>query len=274
MKRGLIFIIMLLVLTSEGRAGETSSLRALMTGDDSRGWQAVGRLNMGNRSFCTGSLIAPDLVLTAAHCMYDIDSRQRIDDAEVEFLADLRGGRASAHRRVKRSFVHPGFHFDGLAENFADRVAYDVAILELDQPIRNGTIEPFATQYDPADGTEVGVVSYAHDRAESPSLQEVCHVLAHQGGSLVLSCEVDFGSSGAPIFVIEDGKAEIVSLVSAKAKVRGQAVALGASLQVPLMELMAMRAEGDGVFSRPAPKVRRLTLSETQLSTGAKFLRP
>ena len=47
-------------------AGEGSALKSLMTRNDSKGWEAVGRLNFGGRNFCTGALIAPDLVLTAA----------------------------------------------------------------------------------------------------------------------------------------------------------------------------------------------------------------
>lgn len=272
MKRGLFFLVLLAIWTSEGRADGGSDLKTLMTGDDSRGWQAVGRLNIGERSFCTGSLIAPDLVLTAAHCMFDSDTGERIADAKVQFLADWRGGRAAAYRGVKRSLVHPRFTFtDG---NFADRVASDVAILELDQPIRNSSIKPFSTDARPVTGAEVGVVSYAKDRADSPSLQEVCHVMARQRGSLVLSCDVDFGSSGAPIFVIEDGEARIVSLVSAKAKVRDTPVALGTALQGPLAELLALRGQSDGVFRKLAPVVRRLSLGDAQAETGAKFLRP
>jgi len=272
MRRGLIFIIMLLFLGAEGRAQGTSTLKTLMTGDDSRGWQAVGRLNIGDGSFCTGSLIAENLVLTAAHCMYNMDTGERVKDADVEFLADWRGGRASAYRKVKRSIVHPDFI---VAEaTFVDRVAYDLAILELDQPIRNSSIEPFNVETGASQGAEVGVVSYAHDRADSPALQEVCHILAKQNGSLILSCEVDFGSSGAPIFVIEDGQARIVSVVSAKAKVQDRPVALGTALEAPLAELMAMRGESDGVFGNAAPSVRRLSLEDAGNGTGAKFLRP
>ena len=272
MRRGLFFLLLLAIWVSDVNAQEASRLQALMTGDDSRGWQAVGRLNMGQNSFCTGALIAPDLVLTAAHCMYDRETGARIPDAEIEFLADWRRGRASAYRTVRRSLIHPEFDFHGT--DFAFRVAHDVALLELDQPVRTGSITPFATEVRPGRGDAVGVVSYAHDRADSPSLQELCHVLARQGGTLVLSCEVDFGSSGAPIFVMQDGAPHIVSVVSAKAEVRGKPVALGTSLGAPLADLMAMRNASDAVFRRTPPKVRRLSLEETRDTTGAKFVRP
>ncbi len=272
MTRALIFLVLLVLLVGPARADTPSALRALMTADDSRGWHAVGRLNIGGDSFCTGSLIAPDLVLTAAHCLYDAETGARHADGSIEFLADWRNGRASAYRGVKRSIPHPDFTFT--TDNFATRVAHDLAILELDQPINNSTISPFATRARPDAGTEVGVVSYAEERSESPSLQEVCHVLAQQGGSLVLSCSVDMGSSGAPIFVMENGRPAIVSLVSAKAQVRGEPVALGTGLQAPLADLMALRAQGDGVFAKPEPPLRRLTLTQGRAASGAKFVRP
>ncbi len=245
-----------------------SPLVTLQTGDDSKGWDAVGRLNLGDRGFCTGALIAPNLVLTAAHCLFDKETGARVDPATIEFLAGWRNGRAAAYRGVKRAIAHPEYIYGG-HENL-DRVEYDVALIELDQPIRLPSITPFETDMRPAKGAEVGIVSYAQDRADAPSLQEACHVMARPPGMLVLSCSVDFGSSGAPIFTIRDGVARIVSVVSAKAEVEGQKVALGTSLEDPLTVLRAELEASDGVFNRPA-KVRTLLGGA---GGGAKFVKP
>lgn len=264
---GLIFT--LLFLPFSALAEDSSPLRALTTGDDSRGWEAVGRLDFAGQSFCTGALVAEDLVLTAAHCLFDKDSGARYAADQIQFLAGWRDGRAAAYRGARRVVVHPGFQPSG-----EDR-AEDLALIELDRPIRNFSIPPYATGPMPGRGSEVGVVSYAHDRAERPALQDVCHVLGDVAGTLVLDCEVDFGSSGAPVFDLSGPKPRIVSVVSAKATAGTQPVSLGTSLVGPLAELMTMLANGgDGVFSRIRPTVTPMGSTEAGDTTGAKFIRP
>ena len=112
-----------------------------------------------------------------------------------------------------------------------------------------------------------------------PSIQETCHVLARQRGTLVLSCDVDFGSSGAPIFAEVDGMAQIVSVVSAKAEVRGRKVSLGTNLEKPLAEMMALLQSGNGVTAATKPEIRAVNRNTTKPrrlngGDGAKFLRP
>ena len=263
-------------------AQDASGLSTLMTAYEAQGWEGVGRLNIGRTGMCTGALISPSLVLTAAHCVVEQESRREVPPGWVEFLAGWRNGRASAKRNVRRIVVHPGYEHRTPGGEL--RVINDVALLELQSPIRLANVRPFGTAERPRKGSAVGVVSYAHDRSETPSLQEMCHVLARQRGSLILSCEVDFGSSGSPIFVEVDGEPRIVSVVSAKAMVGGRPVSLGTNLERPLAELMVLMNAAPDTIGPGADQPRRIGVDTpirrpqpgvgSASQGGAKFLRP
>lgn len=255
MMRPLIAAFALAAVLSSGAIAQDSRLQALSTIDASRGWQAVGRLDIGGRSFCTATLIAPDRVLTAAHCLYDRASGARIEDGRITFLAGWRTGRAEAIRGIRRSVIEPEFRF--AAGDTLARVATDLAVLQLDMPIRMPSIRPFAIALGvPVSGDSVAVVSYARERAEAPSLQDRCAVLEQRyDGVMVLSCAIDFGASGAPVFAFEDGEARIVSVISAMAETAAQTVALGMRIEGRVAALSAS-LEGSGAresarFLRP-----------------------
>ncbi len=266
-----VISLIFLVLTAPSVQAQTSALQLLETRTDARGWEAVGRLDIEGKGFCTGALIAPDLVLTAAHCMYDKADDAPIDPSRIQFLAGLRGGSPEAIRAVRSAIVHPSYAHIGRAT--VDLVQYDVAILQLTHPIQYSHVRPFEVSKLLRRGTQVAIVSYAQDRAHAPSLQETCNVLGQQNGILIMDCDVDFGASGAPIFRAENGVPHLVSVVSAMAEIDGEKVTLGMNLAEPIAVLRLALTQGHGFFSTQ-PNTARVIQHNERTDTGTRFVRP
>lgn len=259
MLRSLLCLAAAALLWSAAPASADGALRTLATADDGRGWEGVGRLDFGETGFCTAALVAPDIVLTAAHCVHDPATGEVIAPATVAFRAGLRFGRADASRGIRRIVVHPGYVHGPGAGDRLERVRDDLALLELDRSVRNGSVHPFRTRPDVDPGMPVEIVSYGRDRAEAPAREVGCEVLTRDADVFVLSCSVDFGSSGAPVFVSVGGEMRIVSVVSAKATWSGREVALAPVMGARLDALLA-------AFARPptfAPVGKRLTVTGT-----------
>ncbi|MHA3914144.1 trypsin-like serine peptidase [Halovulum sp. GXIMD14793] len=215
-----------------------SPLRALDHVDEARDWVAVGRVNIGHDGFCTGTLIAPGLVLTAAHCFFDPQSGGRLPDSQVSFVAGWSDGHAESIRGARRVMIDPDYRYSLHPNNV--QITNDLALIELDRPIRETAALPFERATRPRTGSAVGIVSYAQGRADVPSIQDSCTVLGQHKRVMALSCDVTFGASGSPIFDMSGPRPRIVSVVSAKGRLAGKTAAFTMAIDGKVETLMSL----------------------------------
>jgi len=251
-----------------------SELKRLTLRNDLLGWEAVGRLDLGGQGFCTGALVAPDMVLTAAHCLFDPRSNAPIAPERIVFRAGLRDGVAIAERAGYRAVVHP--RYDHRQPNGPDRVRHDLALLQLARPISTGDADPFAVDSLDDAAPDVSVVSYAVGRAEALSREGRCSVTGRGQGMIGFDCDLSFGSSGAPVFQRRDGRLRIVSVVSSGARQEGREISVGMDLPALYADLRRSMRTGEGVWPEAnVQRPRRLSVtSGARTEGGARFLRP
>jgi protease YdgD len=249
---------------SQARAGlETMTMR-----DDLLGWEAVGRVWVNGESFCTGTLVATDLVLTAAHCVFSGSSADLLPAEAFEFHAGPRDSDAVATRRVRAVAVDPAY-VAGTATS-PQTIRADVALLQLSEPIPAAAAAPFAVTSLASGVRSVTVVSLAQGREDALSIERGCRVTGRGGGLFGFDCDVTFGSSGAPVFDVSGGRGRIISIISA-----GNAdEAYGMDVVSSVTTLT--KAIRDGRPSVRAVETAQNTLVSKGLTRagGAKFVKP
>ena len=161
-------------------------------------WSSLVRVQTEAGSRCTGTLIAPNRVLTAAHCLVAPATGIIVQPGRLHVLAGYDRGEFRAHARGAAFTIAPGF--DPAARG---PVGADWAVIRLAAPLPGATL-PLAPL--PVAGTPAMLGGWQQDRAHVLLADTACRVQAIQRDALGRAllrhdCAGTRGSSGAALLV-------------------------------------------------------------------------
>lgn len=191
-------------------------------------WRTIGQLNISGGGRCTATLVAPDVILTAAHCF---GGRTGRFSGGGSFLAGHGENGDVARATLIEAFVNPQYRSNtvaGLGQGNGD----DWAFARLDRPIgsdvgyMNVLAPSQADQSQAIAGTwhRVNQAGYSWDTGNNISANIGCRIVSFFPDDTIFhECDTTRGDSGSPIFVDQgNGQYSVVAVDSQFFSLPGQ----------------------------------------------------
>ncbi|MGZ9272721.1 MAG: trypsin-like serine peptidase, partial [Candidatus Binatia bacterium] len=183
-------------------------------------WLAIGRVNRTSGGFCTGTLVAPHLVLTARHCLVNHHTGRRVEPDTVHFLAGYRRGEWRGHG-VGRAFLLPDSDETG-----PPALADDWVLVVLEHALNVTPVPVLAMSQEQAGGARLARAGYAINRPHLLSRHDRCAILGRNENVLIHDCDATHGDSGSPLLMNSGGDAVIVGMTTGTTKLKGKDVGI------------------------------------------------
>ncbi|MCP4679710.1 MAG: trypsin-like serine protease [Deltaproteobacteria bacterium] len=177
-------------------------------------WQGAVALFGGGGSMCTGTLIAPDVVLSAAHCVYlpyrNIDYTK--DPGSLQILGGAKAGEV-VYSWAKEVVRNPSYN---------GMWGTDLSMILLEDPVTD--VEPHKVRMKPgpAKGDEGVIVGYGTSTTYGDTETAGIHragdttVLRASGNTFEIGNPAGgcSGDSGGPVFTMQDGEWVVTGVAS------------------------------------------------------------
>jgi secreted trypsin-like serine protease len=172
--------------------------------------------------FCGGAVVAPRVIVTAAHCLEDVPSARGVDVVVGRTRLSGSGGQRV---RASRLLLHPGYD--------TNKVVNDLALVQLSQPVATAPLATGAPELaavgtrattagwgriaedgptsDPLRFARLPVRTTAACRRVHGAIREATQLCAGTAAAGVDSCQ---GDSGGPLFVGGGDAARLIGIVS------------------------------------------------------------
>jgi protease YdgD len=195
-------------------------------------WTAIAKLNNGIGGACTAVLIAPDVALTAAHCLYNRASKRFLPAESFHLVFGYQQNGFRRHSRITAYHVSdkydPSNPYRSLAHDWA-LLSIEPAKTKADVLLPPGQSTPLPLE------TNLMTVGYSHLVPYAMTADRQCKLMGRSRDREFLfdTCSAPAGYSGGPVLAVSanNRKARLLGIHVATQALPNMTVAIAISME-------------------------------------------